>query len=144
MAVTFHLVVPGIPRGKERPRFRRGQRRPFTPKQTRENEADIGWVARQAMRVLPPLAGAFRVDIKAVMPVPASWSAKRRESALSGLILPTNKPDIDNILKGVLDGLNKIIWTDDAQVTDARVQKCYGSVPRLEIFVRMIELQEPT
>jgi len=33
------------------------------------------------------------------------------------------KPDIDNVLKLVMDALNGVAWKDDCQVTDVRIKK---------------------
>lgn len=68
--------------------------------------------------------------------IPASWSRKDREAALAGEILPTSRPDGDNYLKLVQDGLNEIVWRDDSQVIDARVIKRYSDRPALRIEVR--------
>lgn len=39
------------------------------------------------------------------------------------------KPDIDNLAKSVLDGINKIAYGDDAQVMDLQLVKEYASDP---------------
>ena len=33
----------------------------------------------------------------------------------SGELLPTTKPDLDNLIKGIKDGCNKVIWHDASQ-----------------------------
>lgn len=42
-----------------------------------------------------------------------------------GSVRPTKKPDVDNIVKIVLDALNGLAWHDDAQVTFLAVSKEY-------------------
>lgn len=37
-----------------------------------------------------------------------------------------HKADIDNIAKIILDGLNKVAYNDDAQVTKMNISKNYG------------------
>ena len=44
--------------------------------------------------------------------------------------VPTTTPDRDNLLKCVMDALNKIIWRDDALVFSGRTEKRYGDPPR--------------
>lgn len=39
---------------------------------------------------------------------------------------PDKKPDIDNILKIVLDGLNGVAYADDKQVIEVRCRKFYS------------------
>ena len=38
---------------------------------------------------------------------------------------PTKKPDVDNIIKVVLDGLNKTAYEDDKQVVKVSLEKIY-------------------
>lgn len=46
-----------------------------------------------------------------------------------GELRPTTKPDVDNYVKGVKDGLNKVIWQDDSQVVNLTVRKFYSMHP---------------
>ena len=50
---------------------------------------------------------------------------------------PTSKPDLDNLAKLVMDGLNSCqIWTDDAQVVRLEAHKAYDHTnPRTEIYI---------
>jgi len=41
---------------------------------------------------------------------------------------PIGRPDIDNLVKLVLDALNKIAWDDDAQVVDIAARKLYEDI----------------
>ena len=38
----------------------------------------------------------------------------------------TKKPDLDNLVKSVLDGLNGIAYVDDNQIIDIEARKEYG------------------
>lgn len=67
----------------------------------------------------------IEIDITAFYLVPKSWSKKKQEAVRTGDIKPTVKPDIDNIVKIVLDGLNGVAFTDDKQVIEIQAQKCY-------------------
>ena len=42
-------------------------------------------------------------------------------------ISPTKKPDIDNIVKVVLDAMNKFAFKDDTQIVKLEVEKLYTS-----------------
>tara|TARA_R110002126_G_scaffold9539_7_gene43028 strand:+ start:2447 stop:2938 length:492 start_codon:yes stop_codon:yes gene_type:complete len=47
----------------------------------------------------------------------------------SGEKIPhTKKPDADNLLKAVMDALNKVAWNDDSQVICAKSSKFYAPV----------------
>ena len=57
---------------------------------------------------------------------------------IKGEILPTKKPDIDNIMKVVLDALNGVAYFDDKQVCKVNFIKMYSEEPRLKILIRKI------
>ncbi|MEK5432628.1 RusA family crossover junction endodeoxyribonuclease [Lysinibacillus sp. FSL R7-0073] len=44
-------------------------------------------------------------------------------------------PDIDNLAKGIKDGLSKVIWRDDSQVTELIARKWYSHNPRAEVTI---------
>ena len=54
---------------------------------------------------------------------------------LENKISPTKKPDIDNIIKIVLDALNKMAFRDDSQVTKIEVEKIYGPVEKIKVKI---------
>jgi Holliday junction resolvase RusA-like endonuclease len=136
------IQVDGIPRGKGRPRFRKGRSKPFTPERTREYEEDIAAAGRRAMKGCAPFDCALAVDIVATLPIPKSWSRAKQAHALGGYIKPTAKPDFDNLGKAI-DGLNGIVWRDDALIVDARIRKEFGVRPRFTVIVRPREAVQP-
>ena len=105
----------------------------YTPEKTRTYEDKIAFFGHHAMGGKPPLEGYLTIQVEAVFPVPESWSQKKKKMALDGKLFP-GRPDIDNILKAI-DGLNGILWKDDAQIILAVVSKRYGNVPHLAIDV---------
>ena len=60
----------------------------------------------------------------AYLPIPKSWSERKRMEALAGALRPP-KPDLDNLVKAVLDGCNKIVYEDDQQVYSIWAKKVY-------------------
>ena len=54
---------------------------------------------------------------------------------LDNQISPTNKPDIDNIVKIVLDSMNRIAFKDDNQITKLEVEKKYGIEDKIQIKI---------
>jgi Holliday junction resolvase RusA-like endonuclease len=105
---------------------------------TRRYEARIGQEAALAMGNRPPVACAVSVDVLAYLPVPQSWSKKKRAAALAGQVRPTSKPDWENIGKA-LDGVKGIVWVDDKQVVDGRVRKFYSDIPKLIVTVSLVD-----
>jgi Holliday junction resolvase RusA-like endonuclease len=134
------FTVPGQPQGKGRARFaRRGAFvRAYTSEKTVAYEGLIALAGEKAMAGREHLTGPVELTIQAVFQMPKSWSQKRRNAALLNPDWHTGKPDGDNVLKAVGDGLNGIVWRDDAQVARCSISKAYGPTPGLT--VKVVEL----
>jgi len=132
---ALFFSVPGVPQGKGRPRFVRKTGMAFTPAKTRSYEAEIKAFALDRWGTSDPLTGPLRVRVTAYLPVPKSWSKKKREAALGGEVLPTGRPDVDNYAKAVCDALNEIVYRDDSQVVELVATKAYCQRPRLDVLV---------
>jgi len=128
--------VPGEPKGKGRPRFVRKTGRTYTDARTLSYETLIGWTASQAMGALDPLEGPLCLTVTARFTPAASTSRKACALMLSGEIPPAKRPDPDNIAKAVMDGLNGVVWVDDAQVVSLFIAKRYAEKPGLDIVIR--------
>ena len=122
------FVVPGTPVGKGRPKFaRRGAFTvAYTPEKTASYENLVKVKAEEAMVGRQIIEGAVSVDIVLLITPPASWSQKKQRAALAGDLFPTAKPDCDNVLKGLMDACNEIVWKDDKQVVDVAITKRYA------------------
>lgn len=122
------FVVPGTPVGKGRPRFaKRGNFvTTYTPEKTASYENLVKVKAEEAMIGRRLIEGAVSVEIELLITPPASWSQKKQREALSGRIFPTSKPDLDNVIKGLFDACNEIVWKDDKQVAALQVTKRYA------------------
>lgn len=133
---NFH--VEGTPVPKKRPRFstQGGVVRSYTDKGTRNYEDHVNLTARAAMGSSPPIETAVGVYLYIRLPIPKSRSKKRTEAALSGLEKPTVKPDIDNLAKSLLDGMNGVVFKDDSQIVSLHVTKVYASEPGVDVLVR--------
>ena len=135
MTLPLILTIPGVPRGKGRPRFVKATGRAYTPADTLSYEGVIRHEAALEMRGEPPIDGPLSIAVTAVLPIPASWSRKKREAAIAGALWPTGRPDADNYLKAACDALNSIVYRDDSQLVRMEASKCYGVSPRLSITV---------
>lgn len=131
------FTVYGEPRGKARPRVvrnRNGRTRAYTPQRTKDYESEIRNAYISAARG-EIFQGAVAVTIIAVMMMSKSISKKARDKMLLSKILPTKKPDADNIAKVVCDALNGVAYRDDAQVSLLFVKKRYGDVPGINVRI---------
>lgn len=124
----IEIYLAGEPIGKGRPRFVKATGRAFTPERTVRFEDRLSLAAQSAMNGRPLLEGPLKVHVIAAMSIQASKPKKWRSDAAAGLIRPTKKPDLDNLAK-VLDSCNLIVWGDDAQIVDLKVEKIYSEQP---------------
>lgn len=85
-----------------------------------------------------PLKTALEAFIYVRLPVPQSYSKKRTEACLNGLERPCKKPDLDNIVKSFMDGMNCIVYVDDAQVVSLQSTKDYAIDAGVDILIREI------
>jgi len=74
----------------------------------------IGWEARR-VHTGPPLDDA--VCIMATFILPRPKSVKRKQ--------PTVKPDLDKLIRGLLDALSGVLYADDAIVVSVAAAKVY-------------------
>jgi Holliday junction resolvase RusA-like endonuclease len=137
----IEFTVLGQPVPKGRPKFaRRGKNVvAYTPAKTVAYEALVQHAASAAMVGREPTRKPIRLIVGLFLNVPASWSKKRRALAISGHIRATKKPDADNVLKGLKDGCNGIVWNDDAQVVVIELSKAYGEVPCALVCVHELD-----
>ncbi|KXA43164.1 MULTISPECIES: RusA family crossover junction endodeoxyribonuclease, partial [Staphylococcus] len=73
------------------------------------------------------------VTIEFLFNPPQSWSNKKR-LAMIGQYKRT-KPDIDNLIKTVLDAANKHLWKDDNQIVEVRSFKKYADESKIVMSV---------
>ncbi|CAI3798597.1 hypothetical protein DBADOPDK_02072 [Pseudomonas sp. MM223] len=111
----------------------------ITPERTENYENRISMAGTRAMAGRTLLEGAVMVEMRIVLAIPQSMSKKRKAQAIAGELFPTKKPDMDNVIKAIYDGLNGVVWKDDVQVVDAFVRKRYGEVPG--VHVRIVPLE---
>jgi Holliday junction resolvase RusA-like endonuclease len=98
----------------------------------------IGYQLRKAVGY--PTNKAVGVKVTFFMPIPDSWSKKDRADKLGKH--HTVKPDIDNLLKGLFDASNKIVWKDDNLVVMCQASKIYSDNPRIELEVEEISCSQ--
>lgn len=131
------FTIHGPLRGKGRPRFAGGHA--YTPATTREYERQIqgAWMMARGQMLDGPVA----LDVVAYQALPKSASKALRAAAERGEIWPIRKPDIDNVIKLVMDAICGLAYRDDTQVVqlDARKEYTQESESRLVITVREAE-----
>ena len=120
MEVKF--IVPGPAQAKQRPRVNRNTGRIYTPGATHKYEK----LVKESYGDNPCFEDQFiSIKITFKFEVPKSYSKKKRAEALAGDLRPT-KADIDNYIKSVLDGLNKVAFLDDRYICSIEASKIFA------------------
>jgi len=136
---VLSFTVEGKPHGKGRPRTTvRGRfATHYTPAKTVAYEK---LVAESARRVFSgePFAGPVSLTLEIVMPWPAATPKAKR---LTKPYAPV-KSDIDNVVKAICDGLNGIVWVDDAQVVHLVARKRRGIIGYVQCTVGLMTDEE--
>lgn len=126
----IQFYVPGKPQGKARARTfynkKLGRMQSMTPENTVLYENNIMQSYLDVAKKPQLLQGPLQVSIKSYFPVPKSTTKKNREQIEAGHLLPTKKPDADNIAKVVCDALNQVAYSDDTQIIKLEVSKLYA------------------
>ena len=134
--------IPGDPVAKGRPRHNRFGS-VYTPEKTKVYETQVGYLAKRAMSGSEPFTGPVKLWLMFRMPVPASWPQWKQQAALDGIIAPTGKPDLDNLEKAILDGMNGIAYVDDAQITELTKRKIYSMEPGVDVIITPLDQDNP-
>ena len=143
MKVNF--TIDGEAKGKERPRFATKNGKPFTPEQTKIYENWIKLLYRSTVKhyfagnvkmSITCYYGITKKDSEAIEKNNVKTKAFQEAKAkLDGIIRPTKKPDLDNVIKAIADSLNGIAYKDDAQVVEVVSKKFYSDRPRVEVTI---------
>lgn len=125
MTLGISIFTTPIPKG--RPRFYGGHA--VTPEKTRKYEK----LVRDSWTHGLIDAEDVIVHMVFVMPIPKSYS-KKKQAALVGAP-HTKKPDLDNLVKAVLDALNGKAFADDSVISCINASKEYGTEPSVWVLI---------
>lgn len=122
--MKIEFFVPEI-RGKGRPRLTKSGHA-FTDEKTRNYENLVKLLALEAMQKAGVTATdkPVKATINAFFEIPKSYTKKKVQAIINGEIKPA-KPDVDNIIKSICDGCNKIVFKDDVQIYAISATKSY-------------------
>lgn len=129
MTVEFDLNCK--PMGKIRPRFGKGHTYNDERNSIYETLVKRAYIESGGIK----FDGEVSVMIEAYFQIPKSMSKKDRILVDEDQKKPLVKPDIDNIIKIILDGLNGAAYDDDKQVTCVGGTKRYAFRPKIHVIV---------
>jgi len=83
------------------------------------------------------LSGALMMRISFTIPIPKSWTKKKKTEMMGKY--HTQTPDIDNLEKAVMDAMNGYFYKDDSQIAVMMSYKRWGEVGSIEFQIEEIE-----
>ena len=145
MGRKVKFTVLGEPQGKGRPRF--GARyspaagRAFVNVRTPEKTVAYENLVRIEYGIQTKnfrFEDGAKLDMRiiAYYGIPKSASKKKHQQMIEGIVRPTKKPDMDNVVKIIADSLNQVAYKDDTQIVDCQVRKFYSEDPRVEVVIQ--------
>lgn len=130
--ITLELFGKPIP--QKRPRFTRTGRYVKCYDEQKNLKEGYKWQILSQFRE-KPLEVPVSLDLVFFMPIPQSASGIKKRQMANGVIAHSGKPDLDNLLKFVLDCLNGLLFKDDAQICEIRAKKIYSNKPGTTIRI---------
>ena len=130
------IIIHGRPVPKGRPRFTRSGHA-YTPPKTNLFEKEVALAYRQSGFPMFDADAKLVLDIRFYFRIPKNTTQKQREE-IENKSYYAKKPDIDNLCKAVMDGLNGVAYEDDKQVVVLDACKMYdkrGLGERTEIII---------
>ena len=135
----IRFVVPGSVRGQGRPRTRIAYGKNGSPfahiYETEEDRSYKGLIQFHLMKEAKRLGidlpiehngRGVSVSVQVMRKVPRSWRRKNRALAEAGEYRPQTRPDLDNVIKIVLDAMNGVAYADDAEVTNITATRSFS------------------
>ena len=128
MLEVLEMKFDGVPIAKGRPRFSmRGKfAKVYTPKKTADAEKNIRDRISIEMCGRKPLDELMRSELEFCCVPPKSWAAYKRIEAIDCAWPHLVKPDLDNLVKLILDAGNNSLWDDDKLIFSCNASKRYS------------------
>lgn len=126
--ITFTVYGSPVPQG--RPRFfRRGNHvGTYDPAKSKDWKSEVKWQAIERGAKIQD--GPLSLSLRFILLRPKSLPKKVQHHV--------KKPDLDNLVKGVKDGLKGICFKDDSQVVILVASKHYGETPCVEVKIQEV------
>lgn len=114
--ILLDAWVEGQPLPKQRPRL--GKHGAYTPARTSAWEHSVSWQIGPVLSATEPFSGPVSIELEFC-----------RETH--------RRADLDNLVKAVLDALNKLAYEDDKQIVSIAARVTYGSkAPGVRVRMR--------
>lgn len=128
MTDTYSIVLLGAPRSKARPRFSKGKC--YDPQKDYVNSDRIRIKSKMGCKVPTDVP----VALECIFVFEPAKSNKAKHGDHHAI-----KPDVDNLLKWVMDVGNSVLWEDDKLVARVSGIKVYGDVAKTIMTIRTLD-----
>ena len=137
----YKITIPVNPIAKGRPRTKIHRYGVYTPKRTIDNQKQIRkhltkiLTLNEALELEWPKSGPLTVTINFYLKRPKNLYRKKDPI---GPIKHLKKPDLDNLVKQILDSAEGFLWKDDKSIWSLSCKKYYHEKtgkPRIEIEI---------
>lgn len=137
----IEFTIPGKAHGKGRPRitFNGKYAHAYTDQKTANYELLVQQSYFKKYKYFQYKNSPIKVSIDIFLEVPKSEKKSNQEMMLKGEILPTKKPDLDNVAKSILDALNDLAYDDDKQIVELNVTKRYSKTPYTTVRIEEVK-----
>ena len=132
---AIRIEIPGAPVSKKRPRFFRRGNHVGTYNPQESEESKTMWHIAQAVNGQKPLGVPVEMHMTFFMPIPSSTPKSLQKQMELSPVPHTKKPDLDNLIKHVLDAANGVLFVDDRQIHSVTCRKIYSHEPKTRIVV---------
>lgn len=120
------MILQIKPQPKGRPRF---SGHAYTDEKTRQYEKDI--------KMLYKYSGGKKYDGAVALYVVFCYKTSQSKNLYSH---KKTRPDVDNLLKALMDGLNGVAWNDDSQVVTINARKMWDLEDKIEIDIQKVSI----
>lgn len=128
--VNATIETEPVAKGRPKTMFRNGKAWTYTPTKTKDTESIIRTLVLQQIKEAYPAYTPIALTV--------TFYRTRSQYAPKEDIMPVRKPDLDNLLKTVLDSLNGIAFADDAQITTIHTSKRWSDNEHGYITLEMV------
>lgn len=142
----FFVAGIPVPKGSAKAFLRPGAKIPTVMQDNAEKQkpwsSSIGYAAQQAGVTMAPKGQPVKIDLIFYFPRPKGHYGTGKNAETLKASAPANhvtKPDLDKLVRCVLDALTGIAWNDDAQVQGVFATKWYGDAPGVEVEIEACE-----
>lgn len=127
-SVTFTVRGTPVPQGSAKPFIAGGRARLAT-----KSAPLMAW--RTAIATAAGAAMGERPVMTGPVHVRATFHLQRPASAPKRVTVPATRPDLDKLLRALLDGITGVMIVDDARVVSVMAHKVFGPGPGVVVTV---------